>query len=80
MDRAKAWVIVNLQDAGWICGHKLPQNCRPSFIHFEKELAEDELLRLQALHPNGDFYLFETVAFAQPSPVLRGMFFVEEMG
>jgi hypothetical protein len=63
----KLWLIVNLFEVELFDpGDKgiIPHRARPSFIHDDKDKAENELLRLQAKHPGAQFVLFESAAKA----------------
>ena len=57
----KRWMIVNLLCLDGLPG-TIPIQHRPKWVHASKELAEDELLRLQQNNPHDDFVLFEAVA------------------
>jgi hypothetical protein len=62
----KFWMIVDIADAREAFrGDVIPKDKNPTFLHHERPTAETELLRLQAKHPNGEFILMESVAFAQ---------------
>ena len=46
--------------AGW----SIPESHRPTFIHYDRDIAENELLRLQAKFPDDEFFLFKSVSRA----------------
>ena len=74
----KAWLIVDMDQAcecngGWI----ISPFARPRFVHAHKGKAENELLRLQGLHPESEFVLFEAMAEAVPGLCERGCLFVQ---
>jgi hypothetical protein len=63
----KYWLIVNIlgaDEAGLSDDLMLREIKRPKYIHSNKELAEEELLRLEK-HFSGEFVLFEAVATAE---------------
>jgi len=65
------WVIVNLrpaQETDRLWGLHLPENCRPTYIHLKKELAERELARLARRYPSNQFALFRKVGEMVPVP------------
>jgi hypothetical protein len=46
---------------------------QPSIIYDDLEAAEKELLRLSQKHPDGEFFLFQTVATSVHRPYRLGM-------
>ncbi|MDH5525552.1 MAG: hypothetical protein OEY01_16415 [Desulfobulbaceae bacterium] len=74
----KLWMIVDMDQALLgVGGFILQGKARPQYVYEDKEYAEDELLRLQEKHSEGEFVLFEAVAEARPGLIQRGCLFVE---
>ena len=74
----KFWMIVVM---GWGClpeNNKIEPKDRPKYVHQNKESAEVELLRLAQRFPDDQFFLLETVAFAEQIPGTN-VFRVESM-
>ncbi len=64
MINTKCWVIINVDYLPeYRDGFLIPDVRQPSFIHLNKDRAEEELLRLKKTLP-GKFVLFEAVATA----------------
>ncbi len=65
------WVIINLGYPAFMeCGDggdEIPGEFRPTYLHFEREEAERECLRLAKRYPGGEFHLFEAIAKAEPA-------------
>lgn len=74
------WIIVNLSfcDEGRY-NYRIPNLARPSYIHTDKESAEQELLRLKNLKPRCDFVLFAAIATARRNTVDENLFMIERM-
>jgi len=72
MDIGKFWMIANVSgtDAGFT-GEFLSRERAPRFMHYEKEAAEIELLRLQSKYPHFEFVLLEAVAIAERSHTVQ---------
>ncbi|HEY1791529.1 MAG TPA: hypothetical protein VGG34_01310 [Opitutaceae bacterium] len=58
-------------------GQKVPALRRPSFVHCYQDEAETELLRLQRLHPEGEFVLFTATTQARPTRSDRRVYITE---
>ncbi len=68
--KTKCWIIVKSDD--WeesrIRGsmtERIPERSRPTCVHYSKDKAESELLRLEANYGRR-FVLFESIAYAKP--------------
>lgn len=80
----KSWVIINLHmlepnrepfgEFGEDC--RIPERQRPTFVHYDKEEAEKELLRLASTY-HGEFVLFEAVA--RTTRILTRLGYVERL-
>lgn len=63
----KRYIIVNVTHEAWTPHHsQLHPHDRPKYIHFDRDEAEKELLRLAKEYQGDDFILFESVATAVP--------------
>jgi len=74
------FVIIETSD---ICSELLP-DCyhiqawrRPTWLYFDQEKAEAELLRIQAENPGHDFYLFQAVKCARPNITDQKIYYLE---
>lgn len=56
-----------------------PFSGAPRIVYRDREVAEQELLRLQALNPCAEFVLFEAVAEAIPDLHDRGSLVIAEL-
>ena len=71
MANDKFWMIADIAQAeAAFRGHFLDMQKAPRFMHFYREQAEIELLRLQKKHPDSEFVLLEAVAVAKPKTML----------
>lgn len=63
----KYWLIASIDTTSCACylGMTLPDYRRPSYIHYYKREAEEELLRLQKRYPEQEFVLFESIAYCK---------------
>lgn len=71
------YVIINFNDIpfkDWPRGDKIPEHVRPTWLHYDKELAERELRRLKQKYPDGDFVLFESIAIMKELATNKGVF------
>lgn len=57
----------------------LPEQKRPSYVFYEKWLAQQELLRLQKEIPGGEFILFEAKEFARPNQMDQNVYKIENI-
>jgi hypothetical protein len=65
------YLIVDMSQNEWkrMWDHEeLPQRKRPRYIHWYRDNAEKELLRLKKDFPDGDFVLFKAVAHTRKLP------------
>lgn len=60
----KNYIILNTSDSdeSQYYGCIIPEKLRPTFVHFDKEKALDEITRLKKRHPECSFELFESIA------------------
>lgn len=69
-------VIVNVGSLtarfSWQDDCHIPERCRPTFVHHDKESAEKELARLARNYP-GEFVLFEAAARGTAVQTCAGM-------
>lgn len=73
----KFWMIVNIAQHFDGFNHgTLQERCRPKWMHFHKEWAEKELLRLKDKYPHGEFILLESIATTRTT---EGVHFLEEV-
>jgi hypothetical protein len=67
----KFWMIADIAQAETAFrGDFLDKQKAPRFMHFYREQAEVELLRLQKKNPYSEFVLLEAVAVAKPKTML----------
>lgn len=58
----KSYCIINLKDIhDWSAFGRIKLKDAPTMFYFDREAVERELFRLQKKHPEGKFYLFESV-------------------
>jgi hypothetical protein len=64
-DKMKGWMIVNVTNEIFNISHShLDPNDRPSYIHYSREAAEEELIRIKKKNPSDEFMLFESTKIA----------------
>ena len=72
MAQDKFWMIADVSELAYKdYGRRvnIPANKAPKRIQPDLETAENELLRLQKRHPDGEFVLLEAVAVARQKQV-----------
>ncbi len=62
----EAFLILDIAESdNWTSGpytlHRIPPEKRPTVLQCSRQVAEQEALRLQGLHPLGRFVVFEAV-------------------
>ena len=77
MDRF--WMVINAAEGhslrdGWM----LPFNQGARFIHWSRESAEAEALRLQKEHVAGEFYILESISEVKQTKTDPSVYYVEE--
>jgi len=65
------FIIIDVSDCSELFANRpggewIPPESRPTFIHWDGDAAETELLRLQKKHPARDFILFQAIQNAVP--------------
>ena len=78
----KRWMILNMNG---VCEEiysrpgteQIPKTRRPTVVYHDKNVAENELLRLQGKYSDCEYVLFESVAQAVPGLFDRGILFIE---
>ncbi len=65
------YLIVDMSENEWqgSWDHEvIPQRKRPTYIHWDEDEAEKELLRLKKKSPQGDFVLFKAISHSRRLP------------
>jgi hypothetical protein len=74
----KCWLIVNTEDVSiYDKVGDIPSKRRPSKIYCDKDIAENELLRLKQNYEYGEFVLFEAVEIAVAQVTGTGLFEIQ---
>lgn len=81
MNTAQGYMIVNMAGASMRPGglSLSPFAGSPKFVHNDRDQAEQEMIRLQALNPRAEFVLFKAVAEACPGLHDRGSLEIVEL-
>jgi hypothetical protein len=63
----KFWMVINVADWEWkepLAG-KISKRQAPTFLHFDRDRAVQELFRLKSKYPDIEFHLLESVGTAR---------------
>lgn len=74
----KIFCIINLKALEpAIGGHLLSKRFGPTCFYDDLDDAAEELFRLQKKYPGGEFFIFESVAWAKKSPTVKDAWHIE---